>query len=48
MRFRWRTCLNCRVRPVAGCLCADCVRAALVPLVLGGAIQLLFSLARHG
>lgn len=37
--WRWRTCVNCRVRPVAGCLCVDCLRAAVVGLVLAEGVQ---------
>ena len=43
-RFQWRVCVNCRVRPVRGCLCVDCLRAALVPLALAALVQWAFRL----
>jgi len=47
-RFRWRMprwgqCSNCRVWPIKGCLCHECLRAALVPLVLAELVRLAFS-----
>ena len=41
-RFHWGVCANCREWPVRGCLCRDCLRAALVPLLLAALVQWLF------
>jgi hypothetical protein len=43
-RFQWRTCANCGERPVAGCLCFYCLRAAVVPLLLAALVGYV---ARH-
>lgn len=35
-------CLNCHIGVRRGCVCLECLRAALVPIVLAEAIRFLF------
>lgn len=48
----WRRCINCDEQPVAGCLCAVCLRAAVVgsaiPLLVAGAWAVVVFLIRMG
>lgn len=48
MRFRWKTCANCRQEGLrTGCLCVACVRAAVIPVAIVALAHYLLNLLPH-